>query len=68
MKKKIKIIGICLASIILIIGIVQFIRIKTAKVYVKLVDDLDIEFDSKVKFSDLILPYYQKYLFCYIQK
>lgn len=55
MKKKIKIIGICLASIILIIGIVQFIRIKTAKVYVKLVDDLDIEFASKVKVSDLIL-------------
>lgn len=55
MKKKIKIICICLASIILIIGIVQFIRIKTAKVYVKLVDDLDIEFASKVKVSDLIL-------------
>lgn len=55
MKKKIKIIGICLASIILIIGIIQFIRIKTAKVYVKLVDDLDIEFASKVKVSDLIL-------------
>lgn len=55
MKKKLKIIGICLASIILIIGIIQFIRIKTAKVYVKLVDDLDIEFASKVKVSDLIL-------------
>lgn len=55
MKKKMKIIGICLASIILIIGIIQFIRIKTAKVYVKLVDDLDIEFASKVKVSDLIL-------------
>lgn len=55
MKKKLKIIGICLACIILIIGIVQFIRIKTAKVYVKLVDDLDIEFASKVKVSDLIL-------------
>ena len=55
MKKKMKIIGICLACIILIIGIIQFIRIKTAKVYVKLVDDLDIEFASKVKVSDLIL-------------
>lgn len=43
-----------LSSFFLIIFLVYFIRIKTAKVEIRLVKDLNIEFASKIKVSDLI--------------
>lgn len=57
MSKKLKIIFGFLGGLLVVIGaifIYKFIRIKTAKIEVVLVDNLKAEFNSKVKVSDYI--------------
>lgn len=53
-KKWFILVPIIIGSILLLICLIQFIRIKTAKIEVTLVDNLDVEFASKVKVSDFI--------------